>query len=151
MLYIIITSNFYIGLFFVFFIAIFGNYFLIREIIWSIVWCDKGGKYNSLKKLKENRNIFERLTMKYLEQYTNVHKKEFTFWLKVKLIFVISQIILLAIFILCGLLLKDFYCKAIRIIIVVQALIIFIILWFQTDTNRSTKYDRIRINKRHKK
>lgn len=34
---------------------------LIKSYIWSIIWCDKGGKYNSLRRFKRNLCIRERL------------------------------------------------------------------------------------------
>ena len=58
--------------------------FFIREIIWSIVWCDKGGKYNKLMKLKQGQNIFSRLNMQYLQNFIHQNIKQFDFWINVK-------------------------------------------------------------------
>ncbi len=39
-----IDNSTLLGLFLVTFICCVTGYFFIRDIIWSIVWCDKGGK-----------------------------------------------------------------------------------------------------------
>lgn len=147
----IIISGFHIGLLLAFLGVNIFNYYMIRDMIWSIVWCDKGGKYNSLKKLKEDKNIFQRLSMKYLGQYTNGHRKEFVFWLGVKSFFVISQIILLIIYVVSEFILNDFYCDKIRIFVTVQSFVVSVVLMFQSDTNRETKYDRMRRDKKSQK
>ena len=53
--------------------------FFIRQIIWSIVWCDKGGKYNKLMKLKQEQKIFSKLNMKYLQNFIHQNTKQFHF------------------------------------------------------------------------
>ena len=59
----------------------FASCFFIRQMIWSIVWCDMGGKYNKLMKLKQGQNIFSRLNMKYLQNFTHQNIKQFHFWI----------------------------------------------------------------------
>lgn len=123
------------------------NYFMIRNIIWSIAWCDKGGKYNSMKKIKQSQPTVSKASMSYLLQYTNDHRKQFIFWMKVKLYFIIVESILLIAYIACCFFENTIYCNAFRVVSIVQSIVCFFILVCQSDTNRQTKYDRCRMNK----
>ena len=125
------------------------NYFMIRSIIWSIAWCDKGGKYNSMKKIKQSQTTVSKANMFYLLQYTNAHRKEFIFWIKVKLYFIIIESMFVIAYVACGVFENTIYCDAFRTIAVVQSIVCFFILVFQSDMNRQTKYDRCRRNKHH--
>lgn len=124
------------------------NYFMIRGIVWSIAWCDKGGKHNSMKKIKQSQTAVSKVNMLYLLQYTNAHRKEFIFWIKVKLYFVIIESIFVITYIACSVFNNTIYCDAFRVVAVAQSIVCFFILAFQSDTNRQTKYDRYRRNKR---
>lgn len=56
-----------------------GSIFFIRQMIWSIVWCDKGGKYNHLRRLKQDQNLMSKWNMAFLRKHTNEHTKAFDF------------------------------------------------------------------------
>lgn len=120
------------------------NYYMIRDIIWSIVWCDKGGKYNSLKKLKRNKSYFQKISMRYLEEYTDVHRKNYRFWIKFKLGFEIVEFVFLLAYFVCIMLDNSIYCKILKIVIILQSFLMSVILIMQSDINRNTKYDRLR-------
>lgn len=141
-------SFFRIFLFIIVLVDLF-NYYMIRDIIWSIAWCDRGGKYNAMKKIKQNETVFSKIKMGYLLKYTNIHKREFIFWTKIKLLFEIFELIFLVSYIVCMFYKDSLFCDIVKIIVIVQAFICFFILVFQSDINRQTKYDRLRRNNRH--
>ena len=124
------------------------GYIFIRNILWSIVWCDKRGKYNSLRKLKHNQSLFNRINMKYLESYTNNHKNDFKFWVLVKKVYVILGTVLSLLYVIMwGVFPKSIYSGIIIIMIVVAFAVLSMVIVFQTDINRDTKYDKIRKQK----
>ena len=146
-----IENSVLLGLFFVAFICLIAGYFFINDIIWSIVWCDNGGKYNTLKKLKKGKSIVDILTMKYLEECVTDHKKAFRFWRVIKKIYIILELLLLNTYLLLYVFAKDIiYSQIIMIIIVSQSVVCSLVIIFQTDTNRNTKYDRARLDQKHK-
>lgn len=121
------------------------GYFALRNLLWSIVWCDKKGKYRSLRKLQCNKSILEIIKMDYLLIHTTEHKKNFAFWLKIKKIYIHLEFLLLIIyFILCIVFLNDMNCEWFIIPIVFQSVVLSLVFVFQTDIHRDTKYDRIR-------
>ena len=126
--------------------------FFIRQVIWSIVWCDKGGKYNKLTKLNQGQNIFSRLNMKYLQNFINQNIKHFHFWINVKRVhFVIMIINILAllgftIFYRSVSKIANIYCMGYLIL----SFLIATVCAFQFDTHKNTKYDRKRISKNKK-
>ena len=126
--------------------------FFIRQVIWSIVWCDKGGKYNKLTKLNQGQNIFSRLNMKYLQNFINQNIKHFHFWINVKRVhFVIMIINILAIlgftiFYRSVSKIANIYCMGYLIL----SFLIATVCAFQFDTHKNTKYDRKRISKKKK-
>ena len=126
------------------------NYFSIREMLWSIVWCDKGGKYNSLRELKNGRTVRQKITMLYLMPHVKKHYNEFLFWYRVKKIFVVSQVVLLILYFVFAFIKTSYLYEVIMFLIILQSGIIFIIFRLQRDANRSTKYDRIRMGKRRR-
>jgi len=124
-----------------------GAYFFIRSLIWSIVWCDRGGKSNKLSRLKRGRTVAEKISMAYLCEYITVHSKEFRFWCRVRRIFAITSFAVC----LIGILLGVFYSSAVGFANVfgigyLALSIVFanVFMW-QFDLNRNSKYDRKRI------
>ena len=132
-----------LSLFFIF------GYFELRNILWSIVWCDKGGKYNRLKETKTGRSFFELLTMRYLIQYIKEHQKEYRFWLKIKGVYVFLQPLLLAVYIVFCFFDGTFF-EISKGVIIAEVFVVIAFLLLQFDTARNTVYDRIRIDKRRK-
>ena len=126
--------------------------FFIRQIIWSIVWCDKGGKYNKLMKLKQGQNIFSRLNMQYLQNFIHQNIKQFHFWINVKrinfAIMIINIFAILSFTISYRSISKiaNVYCMGYLIL----SFLIATICTFQFDINRNTKYDRKRNLKKKK-
>lgn len=125
------------------------GYLFIRHIIWSIVWCEKGGKYNKLSKLKRGIGIIQRITMRYLSPEINHYKRPYLFWMNVKKAFIIAESIAISIYILCMFLWQvSIVVEIIMILINAQAFLLVLLMRFQFDINRNTKYDRIRIAQR---
>ena len=130
----------------------FASCFFIRDMIWSIVWCDMGGKYNKLMKLKQGQNIFSRLNMQYLQNFTHQNIKQFHFWINVKrihfaiMIVNIFAILSFTIFYRSISKIANIYCMGYLIL----SFLIATICAFQFDINRNTKYDRKRISKKKK-
>ncbi len=88
--------------------------------------------------------------MKCLEQYTNEHRKNFRFWIKIKDCFVISEVFALILLVTINWLPISNLSNYIPKIIVMQSTLITVVMTFQTDVNRNTKYDRIRLKRIHK-
>ena len=129
------SNSFNIALLLILVIANLCNYDMIRDVIWSIVWCDKGGKYNSLKKLKRNIGFFERIRMNYLEQYTNTHRKNYKFWIKLKCCFEVIEFVLSIAFLLCSVFENNVIILTFKLIVLCQSFAIFVILRLQSDFN----------------
>lgn len=125
------------------------NYYSIRRIIWSVVWCDHGGKYRKLKNISKNQPFYNVATMKYLKQYVSEDQKQFDFWINIKRIFVASEFLILIIW-FALVLINGFLAKVILIAIFFQAFIIFLLLNIQEDAHRNTKYDNVRLMKKSK-
>lgn len=146
-----IDNNFFVGLFFLSFVCCIIGYTIIDDIIWSIVWCDKGGKYNSLIKLKK-KSLKDILTMKYLEEHITYHKKSFRFWLSIRNIYAVLEILLLATYLILYFIdSENSWYNVFMIFVTLQSVISFLFFIFQTDINRNTKYDRIRLYRKRKK
>lgn len=118
-----------------------GTYTLIRDIIWSIAMCDIGVTTLTSMELKKNKNF----SMSYLSNYITTHKKQYMFWMKVKRLYVVTELIWLLMYLLLPLticnLIYPFYINF------AQAVICFFVIQFQFDFSRNTKYDRIRLGK----
>ena len=116
------------------------TYFSIREILWSIIWLERGGKYNKLNKFRKAIPFMDRVLMKTLLQYVDNNRQPYEYWMRIKGVFLIIQSILLVIYLI------TFYFHAslfefIRIAITVQALIWFLVIRIQFDSSWNTKYD----------
>lgn len=123
------------------------GYFAIRNLLWSIIWCDKKGKHRTLRRLKCNKSTLEIIKMDYLLVHTTEHKKSFSFWLKIKKIYIFLEFFLLiAYFILCIVPINNIICEWFAILIVFQSVVLSFVFVFQTDIHRDTKYDRLRQN-----
>lgn len=146
-----IDERFVLGLFFVSVISNIVGYHFFREIIWSIVWCDRGGKYNSLKKLKRNKSFWEIVSMKYLENYVDDYKDALRFWLSTKKIYVVVECFFTGLYLVLFIVSESFISRTVMIAIAIQSLVVSLIPQFQIDSYHNTKYDRIRLRKRHKR
>lgn len=135
--------------FFAFLMNLYSCYF-IREVIWSIVWCEKGGKYRNIRKLKKGQSFISKISMQYLKKYVNNNTKAFNHWICVKninTVFMLINVFVILILLPYYASLKTFansYCIVYMVISFVVALCCII----QFDVNRNTKYDRERINKK---
>ncbi len=72
--------------------VIFINYMQIRDIIFSILRGSTSPK--RARKIRKNQSFKDRVTMRYIAQYTKKNKKELTFYFFIKSIYVIFSIIL---------------------------------------------------------
>lgn len=115
------------------------SYFLMRGIIWSIALCDIRNRRKSVefkKEFKKKKNI----SMSYLLEYVSKYQSAYNFWMTVKKIFILFEIIVLLIYVLLPLtgcpLFIPFLLNGI------QCAIWFLIVNLQFDFNRNTKYDK---------
>ncbi len=128
------------------------TFLLIKSYIWSIIWCDKGGKYNSLRRFKRTLSISERLGVKSVIQHLTLYKREYKIWRTIELLFIIISTILMCGYIAIYIFAEDqgvtkdisFYVT----LFVSSAFYIFMCLKF--DWNRNTKFDRIRMARKKK-
>lgn len=129
------------------------NYFAIREILWSIVWLNRGGKLRSFieykKSVRVNESVINRISMRYLLKYVSTCQSDFIAWLKVKRIFVCIESIMEISYFLLGLSLNHailfYYCS---LFLLVQAILSFVFLRFQLGVRgHLTKYDRMRMKR----
>ena len=127
------------------------SYWLIRNMIYTIVWCDQGVRHCNVRTFRKRFSKWELARMKCLEQYTNTHRKNFRFWIIIKDCFLILELFTLILIVIIHLLPSFNIADCISRIIVAQALIISVVITFQTDIHRKTKYDRIRLKNIHKK
>ncbi len=128
-----------------------GSVFFMRQMIWSIVWCDKGGKYNHLRRLKQDQSLMAKWHMTYLREHTNEHTKEFDFWLTVKRVH--------SVFFAFGLLLSVVlifvynyiaaFANAYCIVYTAITFLFTVCFALQIDTKHHTKYDRERIKRKN--
>ena len=129
------------------------SYFFIRCLIWSIVWCDKGGKQNKLSKLNRQKRIADKISMAHLRDFVNSHTKQFDFWYRIKQIFVIVEFIFAVVGVIGGCLYSYLVICA-NIFILFYLLESFIFAWIfmlQFDTSRNSKYDRMRLARKRNK
>ena len=127
------------------------TFLLIKSYIWSIIWCDKGGKYNSLRRFKRTLSISERLGVKSVIQHISSYKKEYKVWRKLELLFIIISTILMCGYFAVYMLIEDKNVKkdvAYVTLFVSSAFYIFMCLKY--DWNRHTKFDRIRMARKKK-
>ena len=119
------------------------TYFEIREVLWSIVWLERRGKYSKLRRFKKTLPLMDRLTMRPLAQYVEKNRKPYEFWLKVKSVFVVVQAVLLGVSAASFWFHEDVF-ECVRIAVLVQVFIWFLALRLQFDSEKCTKYDRKR-------
>ena len=67
--------------------VIFINYMQIRDIIFSILRGSTSPK--RARKIRKNQSFKDRVTMRYIAQYTKKNKKELTFYFFIKSIYII--------------------------------------------------------------
>lgn len=114
------------------------SYMLLREIIWSIAMCNTNKRTRRSDEFKSKRNI----SMSYLSEYITRFKKQYYFWMKVKRVYVISQAIWLPIYLSIPLFTGELIWSC--VFNMAQSIIPAILFLAQFDTDRCTKYDRYR-------
>lgn len=138
----------------VFVISIFiclGTCFMLREVVWSIIWCEIGGKSKKLRKLKKNVGFFDRVRMKYLYVYVKNYQREYNFWMRVRYIYIFVEFVFAFVCVIFFFIADYVFLKHLIRGFFYQAFVFSLVILFQFDHNRNTKYDRIRENKRNKK
>ena len=130
------------------------NYYEIRDILWSIVWLNIGGKSRKLTQFKKtvsvNESIFSRISMRYLIKYVLKCKDDFIFWLKVKSIFACVTSVLEITYLVLRLgwdnMRLFYYFDG---FLLIQVILTIIVLRFQYELNsRLNKYDRMRMKRK---
>ena len=138
----------------VFVISIFiclNTYFLLRDMIWSIIWCEIGGKYKKLRKLKKNVKFFDRVKMKYLYAYVKNYQRGYRFWMIVRYLYIFIEFVFAFVCVIFFFIADYVFIKHLIWGFFYQAFVFSLVILFQFDHNRNTKYDRIRENKRNRK
>lgn len=128
----------------------FVSFSFIRHLIWSIAWCDIGGKERRVDKLQRTQNLISRLNMRYLQNYTNKHRQEFLFWITIKSLHNILSFIFIVISVIITMIypmIEDF-ANFYSIFFCIGSFALCLILAFQFDINRNTKYDKERKNRK---
>ena len=127
------------------------SFYLLRDLLWSIVWCDKGGKYNSFKKKVRATKWYQIIFLGYLFTYTNQHQRTFHRWQTFFKIYHIIQFFLLSLHLILLLTMKESTALLfISIFLAVLSFPVTVISIFQTDFHHNTKYDRERLQKKGK-
>ena len=116
------------------------TYFSIRDLLWSVIWLERRGKYNKLNKFRKSIPFMDRVSMKTLVQYVDNNRQPYEFWIRIKSVFLIIQAILLGIYLITFCFHAALF-GFIRIAITVQALIWFLVIRIQFDSSWNTKYD----------
>ena len=123
-----------------------GSYFFVREMIWSIVWCDKKDKKNiTVAKLKMGSSFIEQIRMTCLFKHLRDYKKEFSFWLMVKTIFIICEVTFIILYLVFSIA-KLKWWGVVSLITLAQSFIWLLAFAFQFRHGFLTKYDVIREN-----
>ena len=127
------------------------TFLLIKSYIWSIIWCDKGGKYNSLRRFKRTLSISERLGVKSVIQHISSYKKEYKVWRKLELLFIIISTILMCVYFAVYMLIEDKnVTKDVAYVTLFVSSAFYIFMRLKYDWNRNTKFDRIRMARKKK-
>lgn len=127
------------------------TFLLIKSYIWSIIWCDKGGKYNSLRRFKRTLSIRERLGVKSVIQHISSYKKEYKVWRKLELLFIIISTILMCVYFAVYMLIEDKnVTKDVAYVTLFVSSAFYIFMCLKYDWNRNTKFDRIRMARKKK-
>lgn len=129
------------------------NYFSIREILWSIVWLNRGGKLRKFREYKKNvqnnESIVSRISMRYLLKRVSICKKDYIIWWRVKLIFVCVEVILEITYFLVGIGLTNVNSfRFFSLFMFIQVILSFLFLRFHLGIGgHFTKYDKMRIKR----
>lgn len=127
------------------------TYWYIRNMIYTIIWCDQKARSCNVRNLRKHRSKWQFLRMKCFETYTNMHRKNFRFWIKVKDCFLILESLAMVLLLIIHLIAPIDIANSISSILLIHAWIIAVMMIFQSDFHRNTKYDRIRLKNIHKK
>ena len=135
------------------------SYFSIREILWSILWLNKRGKYRHFldykRILRQSESFMKRISMSYLLPQISIAQNDFIAWRKVKIVFVLVESILVLSYSFLGIfgVLRNhgkiyFYFST---FIMLQSVIVFFYtrLQFRFGRNgKETRYDILRKDRR---
>lgn len=120
-------------------------YWLISEIIWSIVKCNINKRTIRSAELKKSRNI----SMSYLSEYISIFYRQYVFWMKIKFIYVVVESVWLLIYVLLPLFVETLQLPFYANIVLTFLPTCFVV--FQFDAYHNTKFDRYRLNKKTKR
>ena len=130
------------------------NYFSIREILYSIVWAKRGGKYRRFKAFvrehKKEQSFFSRVSMRYLAPHAGHYQSTFIVWWEVKRFYALFTAVISLTYLVSGLLWRQtvfFYVLSIAVLLVSIISFILVRIQFGAD-GHTTKYDSYRIRKK---
>ncbi|MBR6951394.1 MAG: hypothetical protein IKH56_06655 [Oscillospiraceae bacterium] len=129
------------------------SYLLIRDILWSIVRLNIGGKLKKIKNLKKairkEEPFLHRITMQCLIKYVSTCQKEFYFWKRIKTVFsVVEFIIELAYYLVftTAIITEEKTASIVNLVFLIQSSLIFLVLRIQFGIDgHNTKYDKKRM------
>ena len=83
------------------------NDFMLRDILWSIVWLRIRGKWRKFRQFKKtvrhSESLISRISMHYLLRHVSKYKSDFVFWWKVRMIFLYIESVLTVFYLIFGL------------------------------------------------
>lgn len=132
-----------------------GSYFSIRQLLWSIVWLSIRGNQKRLRIFKQDmrkqESLWNQISMRYLTEHLKLCRDDFQFWLRVKYIFTLVEIIFEVAYSATKIFLEQTrFFEVLTVFLLIQAMVIFLL--FQVPLNRKegrlTKYDLMRIKRK---
>lgn len=130
-------------MFFVF--AVLDAYYFIRNMLNSILWCEIGGKYSKVIRVKKGRSFWQKLTQTFYGEYIEKYEYAFSFWIIFKRVFVICEFLaFLTMMIL--LFTKIEIPRVITLLLSFQAFAVALVM-VGLHYERLNKYDRIRMSR----
>ena len=122
------------------------TYFEFREILWSIIWAEKRGKYRKLiqykRELKKDSSVIDRISMNYLTDFLGSYKQAFIFWIRMKRLFVISGIFILLIYFVFTAYKRHYEFGFFEdYFLMIYSLAYFLVIRLQFREGKYTKYD----------
>ena len=129
------------------------TYYEIREILWSIVWAEIGGKYRKLiqykRIIKKQQSVMNRISMQYLTNTLVSNKQDFIFWRRMKLLFAVFELLVLVLYIIYTVYMRHFdFGYPEDLILMIQTFVCFLIVRLQFREGKYTKYDYKRMKKK---
>ena len=89
--------------------------------------------------------------MKYLYAYVKNYQREYNFWMRVRYIYIFVEFVFAFVCVIFFFIADYVFIKHLIWGFFYQAFVFSLVILFQFDHNRNTKYDRIRENKRNRK